>query len=122
MKLLSAMGGINDRIEKHNHAAETDDEESGKVARGTTGIKEVDGLYAKLEGLEQGEKRLHKETEALQKELLELTTKYKKSVVSGAISMCLRWKLTNRPRTSQSWPTSSTLWSISNSPKSLKPN
>ena len=82
MKLLSAMGGINDLIETHNHPSDKDEDEAEKPSKGKTGIKEVDGLYKKLDALEHGEKRLQKETELLQKDILELTQKYKRSLVS----------------------------------------
>ena len=91
MRLLTAMKGINDRIERHNRPRESDDSErpvsspqdgtQGK-GRSKTGITEVDALMRKLDILESGEKHLHKEMEVIQREMGELSRKVKKSAVS----------------------------------------
>jgi hypothetical protein len=83
MKLLAAMSTIDEKIEKRKHPADNDEEPAAKEhLKGKTGIREVDELNQKLDGLDHGEKRLQKEMEAVKREMLELTKKYKKSTVS----------------------------------------
>lgn len=82
MKLLSAMGTIDERIVSSNKLADSDPEPAAADhTNGKTGIREVDELHQKLAGLDHGEKRLLREMEAVQREMLELTVKYKKTTV-----------------------------------------
>jgi predicted phage-related endonuclease len=87
MELMTAMNGINDKIERHNHPAESEEDGEAALAaqRGKTGIKEVDVLWKRLESLDSGEKRLQREIEAIEREMNHLTTKYKKSTVSRCL-------------------------------------
>lgn len=84
MKLLNAMTNVNDKLEKHNNPNEGEEEDEvkrDKPNKGKTGIQEVDALWKDLDLVDSGEKRLQREIEAVQREMLELTKKYKRATV-----------------------------------------
>lgn len=83
MKLLNAMSDVNDKLEKHNNPTDADDEEVTRdKPKGKTGIQEVDALWKHMDVVDSGEKKLQREIEAVQREMLELTKKYKRATVS----------------------------------------
>lgn len=81
------MDAINDKIEKHGQPDDndTDIDETAVRADGkqSTGIKEVDGMYGKVDKLEKGEKRLQAELSAIQSELEKMSVKLKRNAVSS---------------------------------------
>lgn len=97
MKLLAAVGDVNKRLEKRNKPVDIDEEEEAKHAKmkGKTGIKQLDELYSKLDGLDHGERKLQREMEAVQRNMVELTQKFKKATVSICAMRCGRWAVTH---------------------------
>jgi len=80
LRLLTAMDGINDKIERVNRPDEVDS--AGRPSTyEKTGIVEMDAMEAKLDGLEAGDRKLQSALDAVQADFEAMADKLKKGIV-----------------------------------------
>lgn len=85
LRLLSAMDGINDRIERGNQPHEEDIKRQSN--EGTkTGTAQVAAMDRNLQGLEDEDKKLQSELDAVQAEFEAMSERLKKVIVSQSVN------------------------------------
>lgn len=81
LRLLTAMNGISDKVDRVNPTA-VEDHTKSSAAGGQTGIAQIDAMLEKLNRLENGDKKIQLELDGVKADFEAMSKRLKQGIVS----------------------------------------